>query len=332
MSHSPPIQPVVDIHHHILPPRYVEAVGAEAIAGLLVSGKLPEWTPQVSLDVMERHGIAKAYVSMSAPGVPMGGEAGFEIVRAFNDDAAALRDQRPDRFGTFSYLPLPDAAASLDEISRVFDHLGTDGVSVLSSYGEKHLGDPAFTDVFDALNRRAAVVFVHPAEGPGAWPLPDVPAATLDFPIDTSRAILSLLTSGTFSRCPDIRFIFSHAGGVVPFLAARLARLERMPQHNGRYEDGVIAMLSRQLYDTALSANAYIFDALMRLAGPQRILFGSDFPFAPEDTTTASLKGLRSLQLDPEHLQRIERTNAVGLMDAGVGASGSAAGELGVVY
>lgn len=325
-----PRPPVIDVHHHILPPRYIEAVGASAISDLLVSGRLPDWTPEVSLSVMDRHGIAKAYISMSAPGVPFGGEDGAKVVRAFNDDAAVLRRERPDRFGTFGYLPLPDVPAALDELTRLIDNLGTDGISLLSSYGTRHLGDPAFAPLFDALNARRAVVFVHPAEGPGAWALPDVPAATLDFPVDTSRTILSLLTSGTFSRCPDIRFIFSHAGGVVPFLAARLARLERMPQHRDRFEDGVVPILSRQRYDTALSANPFVFDGLLRLAGAEHILFGSDFPFAPEDTTTASLRGLRGLDLAPHDLDRIERENAASLLSRSSGSVSSSERGLGV--
>ena len=316
-------QGVIDVHHHILPPSYVEAVGTNAVSRLLVSGRLPDWTPETSLSVMDRHGIAKAYISMSAPGVPFGGEAGAAVVRAFNDEAAALRRDRPDRFGTFGYLPLPDMAAALDELRRLFDRVGTDGVSLLSSYGTRHLGHPDFAEVFDALNLRRAVVFIHPAEGPGAWELPDVPAATLDFPVDTSRTIISLLTSGTFSRCPDIRFIFSHAGGVVPFLAARLARLERMPQHKERLETGVVSILARQCYDTALSANKFVLDPLLRLAGPNRILFGSDYPFAPEDTTVASLKELRSLGLGLDDLERIERDNASSLLTPNAGCDTS---------
>ena len=175
----------IDVHHHILPPSYVKAVGEAAIGQLLVSGKAPLWSPQIALDVMDRNGIAKAYTSMSAPGVCGCGEAETAaIVRAFNDDAADLRKTHPARFGTFSYLPLPHVRDALTEISRVSDVVGTDGFGLLTSYGSRLLGDSAFASVFDELNRRKAVVFVHPDSGPCACHIAGVPAATIEFPFE----------------------------------------------------------------------------------------------------------------------------------------------------
>ena len=304
----------IDVHHHILPPRYVEAVGEAAIGQLLVSGKAPKWTPQIALDVMDRHGIEKAYTSMSAPGVSGCSESETSaIVRSFNDDAATMRRDYAGRFGTFSYLPLPHVAPSLAEISRVFDETGTDGIGLLTSYGDRLLGDPAFDPVFRELDRRGAIVFVHPDVGPCSCHIPGVPAATIDFPFDTTRAILSLMMHGTFQRCPNIRFIFSHAGGTVPFLAERMARLERIPANRELLKPGVISMLKKLYFDTALSANKYAFSALTELVSHRNILFGSDYPFAPEDTTAASVKGLAELALPPEHLAAIERCNALEL-------------------
>jgi predicted TIM-barrel fold metal-dependent hydrolase len=304
----------IDVHHHILPPRYVAAVGGDAIGRLLVSGKAPAWTPEATLQVMDRYGIEKSYTSMSAPGVAARSEMdAAEIVRWFNDDAAGLRREHPARLGTFSCLPLPFVDRALMEVGRAFDELGTDGVGILTSYGERYLGDPLFAPVFDELNRRKAVVFVHPDTGPSACHIKGVPAATIDFPFDTTRAIISLMMNGTFQRCPDIRFIFSHAGGAVPFLAERLARLERIPANRHLLQPGVIAMLQDLYFDTALSANRYAFAALTELVDHSRILFGSDFPFAPEDTMAASVKGLASLPLTPAQLHAIERGNALSL-------------------
>lgn len=309
---------LIDVHHHILPPAYVEAVGKDAIGELLVSGKAPDWSPEISLAAMDRNGIDRAYVSMSAPGVPLKEEAECAaLVEAFNAFAAEMRGQSHGRFGTFSYLPLPHVAASLTEIVRAFDVLGTDGIGLLTSYGDKYLGDPDFFPVMEALNARRAVVFVHPDKGPCNSQPGLMPAATLDFPFDTTRCIASMLLSGVFQRYPDIRFIFSHAGGCVPFLAGRLARLERIPANAGLRDPGIIAQLSRQYFDTALSVNRYAFASLMEFADPQNILFGSDYPFAPEDTTTESIRALGSLGLSGEMHHAIARGNAERLFGCG---------------
>ncbi len=144
--------------------------------------------------------------------------------------------------------------------------------------------------------------------------LSEIPAATLDFPFDTTRAITSLLFGGTLARCPDIRFIFSHAGGTVPFLADRIARLVVKPDFKAKVPNGVIPELQKLYYDTALSANARSFAALLALVAPSQVLFGSDYPFAPEATMTQTVDGLAKLGLGDEVLRGIERGNALGLI------------------
>ena len=130
---------------------------------------------------------------------------------------------------------------------------------------------------------------------------------SLEFPFDTTRAVTSLLFGGTFARCPDIKFIFSHAGGTVPFLAERIARLEVRPEFKQAVPNGVLAELRRLYYDTALSANPLTFAALLKLVAPTNVLFGSDYPFAPEATMTATVRGLGALGLGVSDLMAIER-------------------------
>jgi len=141
-----------------------------------------------------------------------------------------------------------------------------------------------------------------------------VPAATLEFPFDTTKAVTNLLFSGTFARCRNIRFIFSHAGGTVPFLAERIARLEARPEFRASVPNGVMFELKRLFFDTALSANRFAFSALLKLVAPEQVLFGSDYPFAPESTMIATIKGLSELGLTADVLQAIERTNAQRLL------------------
>jgi len=306
----------IDVHHHILPPDYVRAVGDQRIGPLIVAGKTPVWTPQHSIDAMDRNGIATAVTSMSAPGLWFGDvEATRKLARDCNDYAAEMRLDHPGRFGVFASLPLPDIDGSLREIAYALDDLKADGIGLLTNYDGKYPGDTAFAPVFDELNRRGAVVYFHPTEAPccHAHTL-GIPAATLEFPFDTTKAVTSLLFSGTFARCRNIRFIFSHAGGTIPFLAERIARLQARPEFSASVPDGVLFELRRLFYDTALSANALAFSALLELVAPEQVLFGSDYPFAPEKTMTDSIKGLADLNLPSDVLAGIERDNALALL------------------
>jgi predicted TIM-barrel fold metal-dependent hydrolase len=306
----------IDVHHHILPPGYVRSVGDGRIGPLIVAGKTPEWTPQHSIEAMDRNGIEKAITSISAPGLWFGDTHITQaLTRECNDYAAAMCSDHPGRFGVFASLPLPDIDASLREIAYALDDLKADGIGLLTNYDGKYPGDPSFAPVFDELNRRKAVVYFHPTEAPccHAHHLA-IPAATLEFPFDTTKAVTSLLFGGTFARCRDIRFIFSHAGGTIPFLAERIARLEVRPEFRESVPDGVIFELKRLFFDTALSANQLAFSALLKLVASEQVLFGSDYPFAPEATMAATVKGLANLGLAPEVLHAIERGNALRLL------------------
>lgn len=301
----------IDTQHHILPPRYAADVGTAAIGRTLVSGATPDWTPQHSLDAMDRHGIATAVVSISAPGFPVADPVG--LCRHCNDYAAEMRVRHPGRFGSFASLPLPDTEASLAEIARSLDDLGADGICLLTNFGGRYLGDPMLAPVLDELDRRGAVVYVHPNESPGAF-LSPLPPASLEFPFDTTRAIANLLFTGSFLRTRAIRWIFSHAGGAVPAVAERLARLERRPDLKLHVPDGVLAELRRLHFDLALSAGELTLGALLRLTTPDRVLFASDYPHAPEPAMAGSVEGLARSGLAPEALDLIERGNALRLM------------------
>ena len=304
----------IDVHHHILPPDYVEIVGDDRIGPLILAGKTPEWTPEMSIEAMDRNGIATAVTSISAPGLWFGdSEETIKLCRHCNEYATEIRSAHPGRFGVFASLPLPDVEASLAEIDYALDTLKADGIGLLTSYGDRYPGDPAFAPVFDELDRRGAVVYFHPTNAPCSQCLPEIPAATLDFPFDTTRAIVSLLFGGTFARCQNIRFIFSHAGGAAPYLGERIARLAARPGFKEKVPNGVVPELQRLYYDTALSANWLAFRSLFELVAPSHVLFGSDYPFAPEATMTATVNGLIEMGLDPDVLRGIERDNALAL-------------------
>ena len=302
----------IDVHHHILPPNYVDIVGDNRIGPLILAGKTPEWSPQMSIDAMDRNGIQTALTSISAPGLWFGdNQETIDLCRHCNEYAADITKDYPTRFGVFASLPLPDIDASLTEIAYALDELKVDGIGLLTSYGERYPGDPAFAPIFDDLNRRKATVYFHPTNAPCSQCQPEIPAATLDFPFDTTRAVVSLLFNGTFARCQHISFIFGHAGGTIPCLADRLGVLHTRPGFKENVPNGVVSELERLYYDTALSTNWLAFKSLFELVTPDHVLFGSDYPFAPEQTMTGSVEALQKMGLAPDVLQGIERDNAL---------------------
>ncbi|WP_414439749.1 amidohydrolase family protein [Burkholderia sp. 22PA0106] len=306
----------IDVHHHFLPPVFRRTMGEAAIGAPAPNRVAPRWSVADSLGVMDRQGITSAMVS--APPLWMRDMSKTRrLTRACNDYAAQMVADHPSRFGALAALPLPDVAASHREIDHAFDTLGADGIGLMTNYGDRYLGDTAFAPVFDALNRRKAVVYVHPTScSCSRGLLPDQPDSLIEFPHDTTRTVASLLFSGTFHRCPDIRFIFSHAGGTVPYLATRMALLGSLDKKlASRVPGGVMPVLRRQYYDTAISANPISMAALLKLVTPANVLLGTDFPFVPERGTQATLAGLRDLGFSDAEQRAVEGGNAAGLFE-----------------
>jgi predicted TIM-barrel fold metal-dependent hydrolase len=280
---------------------------------------------------MDRHGIEVAVTSISSPGVHFGDAAAArELARRCNEISARMVSDHPTRFGGFATLPLPEVGGALREVEHALDTLGLDGVVLLASkHDGRELGDPAFDELFAELDRRHAVVFVHPTIPKSSETIPiDVPGFAAEFTFDTSRAILNLIWSGTAERCQNMRLIFSHAGGTAPFLAWRWSLLDFLPGTLERAPRGVMHYLKRFFYDTALSANPHALRSLSELVPPAQILFGTDFPFAPEPVTHMTIDGLRRYDgFDEAARGAIERDNALALLPrlrARVGGAGNA--------
>jgi 6-methylsalicylate decarboxylase len=306
----------VDVHHHIILPDYVDALSEVGISSAL-GVNLPPWSVESTLEMMDRNGIQVAMTSISSPGVYFGDASfAYRLARRCNEKAALLVADHPGRFGAYATLPLPDTDAALAEIEYSLDTLRLDGIVMLTNYEGKYLGDPAFDEVFSELNHRKAVVYVHPTDPPGKNPLGDhVPSFLMEVTFDTTRAIANLIFSGTLERFPDIAFIFAHAGGTAPFLAWRISlgmftwpgALERAPRDTFHY-------LKRLYYDTGLSASPFALRCLQELVDPSHVLFGSDYPFAPEILTGETIKGIAAYDgFDVETRRAVERDNALRL-------------------
>ena len=288
-----PSETRIDVHHHVLPEFYKDAQRAAGISGSAYRG-FPEWTPEKSLALMNDHQIASTILSFTAPGIYFGDPVQTrDLARRCNDYLAALAQAHPGRFGGFAFLPLPDIDASLAEIERLVDDLKLDGVTLLTSVDERYIGHPDFEPVYEELNRRRVVTFIHPCYPPGTeargW---NIPRMMIDFPFETTRVATNLILNGVMERHRDIPFILSHAGGTLPFLAHRIAIFDKKISLQDNYPEGALAYMKRFYFDTALSGNKVPLDALSGIIDPSHILFGSDYPYVSEDVVAIETAGL----------------------------------------
>jgi 6-methylsalicylate decarboxylase len=301
---------IIDVHHHVFPPAFLEATESLPIG--TTRARMIEWSAQRSLSDMDAAGVETAIVSITSPGIWFGdADSALALTRECNEYLAQMARDYPGHFGFFAVIPLPHTKGSLREIDYALEVLKADGIGLMTNYGDKWPGDPVFREVMDELNRRKAVVYLHPTTANCCSQLlPGVPDPLVEFPHDTTRAIVSLLYSGTLGRCPDIRFICSHAGGTIPMLAGRLNETGTLFGMNKRLPNGPEYELRRLHYEIANSAHRTAFAALTNLVPPTQILFGTDYPFIPISTTA---KGLTKLGLSSSDVEAIRRGNAVAL-------------------
>jgi predicted TIM-barrel fold metal-dependent hydrolase len=319
---------VIDVHHHIYPPHYARANLARLLADapLDPASTYLDWTPEKTLEQMDQNGVASAVTSITSPGIWFGNnDEGRRWARECNEYGARLSGDHAGCFGMFAAVPLPDTAGCLLEIAYALDVLKLDGIGLLTNYNGRYLGDAAFSPVFDELNRRKTIVFVHPILTSCCRPPPRVSAAhpanqpieklrPWAGPTDTTIAITNLVYNGTLARCPDIRFIFAHGGGTLPMVINRIAgnaahaftaerRAEILP-------NGLSYELQKLYFDIAgVINNPAALAADWKMAPVSQFMFGSDFPFG--SLTQTSL--LEKLDLPGDSIRALRRDNAARL-------------------
>jgi 6-methylsalicylate decarboxylase len=303
MARGQPLR--IDVHHHYVPGVYITAMKAHNIRPV-------QWSIQMSLDEMEKSGIATGMISPPPPGVTFGDPAfRRKLARDINEAGAKMVSDRPARFRLLATLPFASVEDSLAEIAYAFDTLKADGISLMTSYNGKYLGDPSHWPILEELNRRKAVVYTHPTTPACCGGLqPYVSINAIEGPVDTTRTMVSLMFQGGATKFPDIQWIFSHSGGVTPFLLSRYQREEVEKDFKAALPRGVLHELRKFHYDTAQGHHEGALKALLAIIPPSQVLYGTDYPFWDGRKVTGDLvKG----GLSAADLMGIDRHNALRL-------------------
>jgi predicted TIM-barrel fold metal-dependent hydrolase len=298
----------IDVHHHPSTPGYLAGRERGKPAPVRLG-----WTVEKSLDMMDEGGVAAAMLSLphAADVWPDKGEKGRLLAREWNEFMAKLAADNKGRFGVFAAVPMLDVEGSLREAEYALDTLGADGIGLMTNIGDKWLGDRHYWPFFEELDRRGAVVYTHPvAPDCCAGMYEEFNDSVIEYATDTTRAIAKLLFTGASVRFPRIRWIFSHGGGTMPFIAERFERAHMYAKHDIKscLPQGVMPELRKLHYDTAQAAHFYAMAPLSRLVPVSQIVFGTDYPYRSAAETAGMLKECGCF--DEAQLRAIDCENA----------------------
>jgi predicted TIM-barrel fold metal-dependent hydrolase len=311
----------VDVHHHFTSPGWFK----ELEAANLVPGARRGWTPAKALEAMDKSGTQTALISTGQAGgaftperlkqrgvtPAQAAETVKRLAREANEYGTKMAADNPGRFILMASLPMPDLDASLKELAYALDTLKAGGAFLPTSFIDKYIGDPAFVPLLEELNRRKVTVYTHPTDAACCIGIiPNLVPNTIEYGTDTSRMIMSLIVNDAPKKFPDIKWIFSHAGGTLPFLVERvvgndgdLTEVLKRPAEVGSR----LAMLRGFYYDTAQTANSVAMTALKQVVGIDRIVFGTDFPYS---TMVDHIQGLSGCgAFDAQELEKLYRGN-----------------------
>lgn len=282
----------IDVHSHILPPSYVKAMAEAGVDAVRDEGfPTPSWAPEAHLEFVEQAGIDFSILTLSTPHLHFGNdEKACALARVINEDTADFCRAHPDRFGFCAALPTPCVEGSVKEAEYALDNLGALGVKLPSNSNGVYLGDERFDPLFEMLNERGATVIIHPST-PTAVPgnvFTSVPKPLFEFIADTTRAVINLITSGTLERYPNVHVVVPHSGSFLPMLEHRLIGISKVLIPKGIMSDvDVKANFERLYFDIAGVVMPVWLPALLKVANPKHVMYGSDFPYTPASQIVA---------------------------------------------
>lgn len=323
----------IDTHHHFVPPAFEDgmllfhtsiaclnpSLALNAAPGGDPSGWiLPKWSPSTSQNIMEEVGTKTAIFSVTAPGPGIvKGAASRDLARKINTYGAQLRNQQPERFGFFASVPdlWDDLEGALGEIQHALDHLQADGIVLMTRYGDGnyYLGHEKFKKVWELLDQRRAVVFIHPTHPADPTPVNSaMPAPLIDFPHETTRTALDLILSNTkreYSRC---KVILSHSGGNLPWLSKRATLAASSVPNAKKPAKEIVEDAKSFYYDLALTDPNQL-RLVLDFVPHEHLLFGSDFPYAPRQTVLSYSQDVDGYHMDDNLREKIYFKNALSL-------------------
>ena len=310
----------IDVHAHYIPEPYRDALAAAGEVHPDGIPGLPEWNEALAIAAMDQLGVRLAILSISSPGVHFGDAAeAVALARTVNEAGAQIKVATPSRFGFFAALPLPEVDAAVAETRYALDTLGADGITLLTNHRGMYLGDERLEPIYTEVAARKGVVFVHPTSPPQPTGAVGFAAPMLEFIFETTRSMTDLVLSGVLRRHPELRIIVPHAGAALPILAGRVDMFAPVLAHVGNGADvpSLRAALERLHFDVAGAPAEEQLAALLSVADPSRLHYGSDFPFTPLQGCQYLMRQLQTSRLlDDTALNAIFRGNAVDLFRA----------------
>ncbi|KAL1887987.1 hypothetical protein Sste5346_009869 [Sporothrix stenoceras] len=304
----------VDVHHHFVPEFYKDAV---ITSGGDPSGwVVPAWDLDIDAGVNKTFQIGTTILSLTAPGacILKDPHAAADLARKTNELAAKIRDNKPQAYGFFAALPnILDTELALKEIVYSLDVLKADGVTLFTRYGSDnhYLGHPDFKPIWEELNRRSAVVFIHPTHPVDTSKVSGLPQPVIRYPFETTQTALDMIYNKTVKDNPNCKIILSHAGGTLPYLIGRPTSIfckteSEVEEFWGQARDFY--------YDVAVAGTENVLKILETFAKPGHILYGSDTPYAYDSIIEFHTTRFDKYEFaDPTLREAINRGNALKL-------------------
>ncbi len=317
-------QNVIDVHSHIIPEEYM-AFLEKHHAELQETFPLPKWNASDHLQFMNDMEIDYSILSLPAPQPYFGdSKESADIIRSLNEFSAKVRDSHSDKFKFLATLPLPDVKAAIEEVKYAFDVLHADGVKLATNSNGQYMGDAELDELMSVLNDYHAVIFVHPHR-PEPYPekiIQTTPLAMYEYPAETTRTIVNMISRNVLARYPNIKVIIPHCGSFLPLAVPRMKAVFPAMKAKGLMQNiDWEKNLSALYYDLAGVPTIELIKTMLTITTPEHILYGSDYPYQPNLVLKNNLQNLRkALKEDKElapYADKILQQNAQKLFEKG---------------